>query len=131
MGKMTFGMGKASPSPQVPAMEPVERIVEIIKEVRVEVPVEVIRYIDRPVEVIKVVEKRVEVPVETIQKVFVDVPVYYTQEKIVEVPVIKEVEIEKIVRIPVVEIRKHVPQYFKWIVALAVIETIVLIAMAS
>ena len=42
----------------------VDRVVERIVEKRVEVPVEVVKYVDRMVE--KVVEKRVEVPVEKI-----------------------------------------------------------------
>ncbi len=54
----------------------VEKPVEVIKEVRVEVPVE------------KIVEKIVEKPVEVIKEVRVEVPV----EKIVEKVVVKEVE---------------------------------------
>ncbi|MEP7196194.1 MAG: hypothetical protein ABI851_06710, partial [Saprospiraceae bacterium] len=79
---------------------------EIIKEVEkiVEVPIEVIR----EVEVIKEVEKIIEVPVEIIR----EVEVIREVEKIVEVPVevIREVEVikelEKIVEIPVDVIRE-------------------------
>ena len=78
----------------------VEKPVEVIKEVRVEVPVEKIveKIVEKPVEVIKevrvevpvekIVEKIVEKPVEVIKEVRVEVPV----EKIVEKVVVKEVE---------------------------------------
>jgi hypothetical protein len=83
--------------------------IEVIKEVEkiVEVPVEVIKEVEVPVEVIKEVEKIVEVPVEVIKEVEVPVEVIKEVEKIVEV--IKEVEVpvevikevEKIVEVPV------------------------------
>jgi len=76
-----------------PQVEPivVEKIVEVIKEVEkiVEVPVEVIKEVEKivevPVEVIKEVEKIVEVPVEVIKEVEKIVEVI----KIVEAPIIQ------------------------------------------
>ena len=84
----------------------VEKPVEVVKEVRVEVPVEKIveKIVEKPVEVIK--EVRVEVPVEKI----VEKPVEKIVEKIVEKPVEKIVE--KIVEKPVEvikEVRVEVP----------------------
>jgi hypothetical protein len=74
-----------------------------IVERRVEVPVEVVKYVDRVVE--KVVEKRVEVPVEVIKYVDrivekrIEIPVERVVERRVEVPVVRRVEVpvEKIV----------------------------------
>jgi hypothetical protein len=51
----------------------VDRVVERVVEKRVEVPVEVVKYVDRMVE--KVVEKRVEVPVEKVVEKRIEVPV--------------------------------------------------------
>jgi hypothetical protein len=65
-------------------------------EKRVEVPVEVVKYVDRVVE--RVVEKRVEVPIEVIK--YVDRVVEKVVEKRVEVPV------EKIVHRPAAEDRE-------------------------
>lgn len=48
----------------VEVVKHVDRVVEKVVEKRVEVPVEVIKYVDRMVE--KVVERRVEVPVEKV-----------------------------------------------------------------
>lgn len=70
---------------------------------RVEVPVEVVKHVDRVVE--KVVEKRVEVPVEVIKYVDrivekrIEIPVEKVVERRVEVPVVRRVEVpvEKIV----------------------------------
>lgn len=77
----------------------IDRPVEIIKEVIVEVPV--IKEI--------IVERIEQVPVfkEIIKEVIVEVPV----EVIKEVEVIREVE--KVIRIPVVEIRKEVPAWVR------------------
>src|SRR6185437_15331038 len=65
----------------------IEKIVEVIKEVRVEIPVE--KIVEKPVEVIK--EVRVEVPVEKVVEKVVEV--------IKEVEIIKEVpaEVNKII----------------------------------
>jgi hypothetical protein len=57
--------------------------IEVIKEIRVEVPVEVIKEVEKIVEV----EKIIEVPVEVIKNI----------ERIVEIPV----EVERIVQVPV------------------------------
>ncbi len=65
-------------------------------EKRVEVPVEVVKYVDREVE--RVVEKRVEVPVEVVK--YVDRMVEKVVEKRIEVPV------EKIVYRPAAEDRE-------------------------
>ena len=75
----------------------VEKIVEVIKEVEVEKIVEVIKEVEVEVEVEKIVEvvKEIEKPVEVIKEV----------EKIVEV--IKEVEVEKLVE-TIKEIEKEV-----------------------
>jgi hypothetical protein len=70
----------------------VDRVVERIVEKRVEVPVEVVKYVDR------MVEKRVEVPVEVVK--YVDRMVEKVVEKRVEVPV------EKIVHRPAAEDRE-------------------------
>jgi ribosomal protein L13E len=74
-------------------------IKEVIVEKRVEIPVEVIKEVEKIVEVGRVVEveKIVEVPVEVIKNVerIVEVPVEV--ERIVEVPV----EVERIVQVPV------------------------------
>jgi len=86
------------------------QVVELIKEVRIEVPVEVIKEVpvEVPVEVIK--EVPVEVPVEVIKEVRVEVPVEVIKEVPVEVPVeiIKEVPVEVPVEV-VKEVRVEVP----------------------
>jgi hypothetical protein len=71
------------------------KIVEVIKEVKVEVPVDVIKEVnvEVPVEVIR--EVMVEVPVEVIKEVNVEVPVEVVREVIREVRV--EVPVEVIV----------------------------------
>jgi hypothetical protein len=66
--------------------------IEVIKEIRVEVPVEVI----------KEVEKIVEVPVEKIVEVVKEIPV----DRVVEKEIIKEIPVEKII---VQEVIKEVP----------------------
>ena len=77
--------------------------VEVIREKRVEIPVEVIKevvkveYVEVPVEKIVTVEKPVEKLVEVIKEVPVEVIKEVTVEKLVEV--IKEVPVEKIVTI--------------------------------
>ncbi|KZT62434.1 hypothetical protein CALCODRAFT_505507 [Calocera cornea HHB12733] len=89
--------------------DPIEPIIQIVeKEVIREVPVEVIREVERrvevPIEVERIVERRVEVPIEVIREVEkrVEIPV----EVIREVEKIVEVEVEKIV---VKEVIKEVP----------------------
>jgi len=69
----------------------------------------VIREVEKPVEVIKEVEKIVEVPVEVLKEIEVEIIKEVEIEKIIEVPVeiIKEVEIEKIIEQPI-EIIKEV-----------------------
>lgn len=76
----------------------VEKTVEIIKEV----PVEVIKTVEVPVEVVREVERRVEIPVEVVK----EVPVEIIREVQVPVEVVKEVE--KVVEVPV-EVIKEVP----------------------
>ena len=80
MGKLTIGPSKALGSPPVQSVTKVvaespvvvERLVEVVKELRVEVPVEVVKYVDRfievPKEIIKEVEKLVEVEIHHIQR---------------------------------------------------------------
>ena len=86
----------------------VEKVVERVVEKRVEVPVErvvekvVEKRVEVPVEVEKIVEKRVEVPVEKIVEKRVEVPV----EKIVERVVEKEVRVE--VPVPVEKIVERI-----------------------
>ena len=86
----------------------VEKVVERVVEKRVEVPVErvvekvVEKRVEVPVEVEKSVEKRVEVPVEKIVEKVVEVPV----EKIVERVVEKEVRVE--VPVPVEKIVERI-----------------------
>ena len=86
----------------------VEKVVERVVEKRVEVPVErvvekvVEERVEVPVEVEKIVEKRVEVPVEKIVEKRVEVPV----EKIVERVVEKEVRVE--VPVPVEKIVERI-----------------------
>lgn len=63
----------------------VEKYVDDIKYVEVEVPVEKITYVDVPVYVDKIVERKVEVPVEVEKRV--EVPVPYEKIVHVEVPV--------------------------------------------
>jgi len=76
--------------------------IEVIREIRVEVPVEVIKYIDR--EVIR--EVKVEVPVPIIEEKR-DEPEPIIIEKIVEV--IKEVPVDRIIEVEkVVEVIKEV-----------------------
>ena len=138
MGKATIG-GKtarktnkidqqAQPSPEVVIKE-VERIVEVPVEkiVYVDKPVEVIKkiYVDKfievekpPIEVVKYIEKIVEVekPVQVIKEVRVEVPVDRVLEKVVEVPleVVKENEI----------IKKIVP---KWAIMVAAVEFAIIV----
>ena len=86
----------------------VEKVVERVVEKRVEVPVErvvekvVEKRVEVPVEVEKIVEKRVEVPVEKVVEKIVEVPV----EKIVERVVEKEVRVE--VPVPVEKIVERI-----------------------
>ena len=86
----------------------VEKVVERVVEKRVEVPVErvvekvVEKRVEVPVEVEKIVEKRVEVPVEKVVEKRVEVPV----EKIVERVVEKEVRVE--VPVPVEKIVERI-----------------------
>ena len=86
----------------------VEKVVERVVEKRVEVPVErvvekvVEKRVEVPVEVEKIVENRVEVPVEKVVEKRVEVPV----EKIVERVVEKEVRVE--VPVPVEKIVERI-----------------------
>jgi hypothetical protein len=118
---------------QIVQPEPVERVVEVIKEVKVEVPVEVIKYVDRPVEVIKEVVKEVvkvvERPVEVIKEVKVEVPVdrEVIHQTIKEVPVYYTEE--KIVKVRVVDTEYKVPVIAKVAMVMAVVESMVLLAM--
>lgn len=89
---------------EVPVNVPVDKIVEVVKEVIVEVtkevPVEVIKEV--PVEVIK------EITVEVIKEVPINVPVEVIKEVVVEV--IKEIPVEVIKEVPVeVIVEKEVP----------------------
>ncbi|KZO91079.1 hypothetical protein CALVIDRAFT_558348 [Calocera viscosa TUFC12733] len=95
--------------------DPVQPVIQIVeKEVIREVPIEVIREVERrveiPIEVERIVEKRVEVPVEVIREVEkrVEVPIEVIREveKIVEVHVEKIVEKEVIREVPVEVIRE-------------------------
>ena len=72
----------------VEVVKEVEKPVEVIKEVVREVPVEVIKEVEKPVEVIKEVVK--EVPVEVIKEVEKPVEVIKEVEKEVEVPAAEE-----------------------------------------
>jgi len=71
--------------------------IEVIKEIRVEIPVEVIKEVEKiieiPVEVEKIIEKTIEVPVDRIVEVIKEIPV----EKVVIKEVIKEVPVETVV----------------------------------
>ena len=116
------------PSPEVVIKE-VERIVEVPVEkiVYVDKPVEVIKevFVDKfievekqPIEVVKYIEKIVEVekPVQVIKEVRVEVPVEKILERIVEVPleVVKENE----------TIKKIVP---KWAIMVAAVEFAIIV----
>ena len=85
---------------------PVEKIVEVVKEV--EVPVE--KIVTKEVEVIKEIVNDVYVPVEKIVEVIKEVPVEVEtiKEVIVEKEIIKEVPVEKIV-MKEVEVIKEIP----------------------
>jgi len=132
MGKMWLGP-KASldvNKEPVAAQEPATKV-EV--SAQPQLAVQVIReYIDRPVEVIK--EVIVEVP--TFKEIIVErveqVPVIkeIIKEVIVEVPVevIREVEVEKVIRIPVVEIRKEVPAWVRALVWFEVVKYATLLA---
>jgi hypothetical protein len=134
VGRMTLGPGKAPKAIAQPEKAPTERIVEVIKEVRVEVPVEVVKLVDRPVEVIKEVIKYVDKPIEVIKEVRFEYPVEKIVEKEVIKQIIKEVPVihieEKVVRIPVVEVRHHVPFWARWAVAVAILELTIILMMA-
>jgi len=71
--------------------------IEVIKEIRVEIPVEVIKEVEKiievPVEVEKIIEKTIEVPVDRIVEVIKEIPV----EKVVIKEVIKEIPVETVV----------------------------------
>lgn len=129
MGKATIGGGSAqtnkleqiqrdnSPIEIIKEIEkivevPVERIVEKIVEVPVEKIVEKkvkqLVYVDKPIQIIKEVERVVEKPIEVIKEV----------EKIVQVEVIKEVQKE------VQVIKKIVP---KWAMLMAAVEFAIII----
>ncbi|ESK86358.1 tubulin binding [Moniliophthora roreri MCA 2997] len=97
---------------------PVEVPVEVVKEIPVEVIKEVVKEV--PVEVVKEVKVPVEVPVEVVKEVVKEVPVEVIKEVIKEVPVevVREVEVVKEVKVPVevvkevqvpVEVVKEVP----------------------
>ena len=67
--------------------------IEVIREKRVEIPVEVIIEVEKIVEVEKIIEKTIEVPVDRIVEVIKEIPV----EKVVIKEVIKEVPVETVV----------------------------------
>jgi hypothetical protein len=71
--------------------------IEVIREIRVEVPVEVIKEVEKiievSVEVEKIIEKLIEVPVDRIVEVVREIPV----DKVVIKEVIKEVPVETVV----------------------------------
>jgi hypothetical protein len=102
----------------ISAPEPVERIVEVIKEV----PVEVIRYVDR--EVIKEVIEEVPVIVTKEIEVIKEVPVEVIKEVIVQVE--KQVEVIKEVEVRVPYIQHMVPRWCRWTILLAVVELVVI-----
>ena len=90
--------------------EAVKAVIQpIIQEVRVEVPVELIKEVVR--------EVRVEVPVEVIREitreVIVEVPVEVIKEVVREVRVEVPVEIERIIKIPVIQQVKHIPAWVR------------------
>jgi hypothetical protein len=67
--------------------------IEVIREKRVEIPVEVIIEVEKIVEVEKIIEKTIEVPVDRIVEIIKEIPV----EKVVIKEVIKEVPVETVV----------------------------------
>jgi hypothetical protein len=67
--------------------------IEVIREKRVEIPVEVIKEVEKIVEVEKIIEKTIEVPVDRIVEIIKEIPV----EKVVIKEVIKEVPVETVV----------------------------------
>ena len=67
--------------------------IEVIREKRVEIPVEVIIEVEKIVEVEKIIEKTIEVPVDRIVEIIKEIPV----EKMVIKEVIKEVPVETVV----------------------------------
>jgi len=136
MGKMHFGVKKPFrqaqffdssqfKSDEIVQPEPVERVIEVIKEV--EVPV----YIDRPFEVVKEVMVEVKVPVIEERIVLKDVIKEIIKEVRVEVPVERIVEVEKIIKIPVLEIRTRIPYWARWTALLVILETAALIILAG
>ena len=93
--------------------ETVVKEIEVVREVKVEVPVEVVREVrvEVPVEVVREVEVPVEVPVEVIKEVEVvkEVQVEYPVEVIRQVEVVKEVPVEVIKEVQVlVEVVKEI-----------------------
>lgn len=122
MGKLNIGQKdqlKAVKQPIRPATEPLQAPMAIqspvVQNAIAPVIERHIEYVDRPVEVVR--EVIVEVPVykEIIVERKEEVPVFkeIIKEVRVEVPVVREVvrEVEKIVRIPVIERVKHVPAW--------------------
>ena len=92
---------KVSERPAIEVVKYVDRPVEKIVEKRVEVPIEVIKYVDKPVE--KIVEKKVEVPIVK----YVDRPIEKLIEKKVEVPIEVIKVVEQRVEVPI-EVIKYV-----------------------
>ena len=70
---------------------------EVIREKRVEIPVEIIKEVEKIVEVEKVVEVIKEVPVDRVVEKIVEVTKEIPVEKVVIKEVIKEVPVEKVV----------------------------------
>lgn len=92
---------KVSERPAIEVVKYVDKPVEKIVEKRVEVPIEVIKYVDKPVE--KIVEKKIEVPIVK----YVDRPIEKLIEKKVEVPIEVIKVVEQRVEVPI-EVIKYV-----------------------
>lgn len=86
--------------------EPIVSVIEVIREV----PVEVIRTVET------IVERLVEVPVEVVKEVEV------IKEIIKEVIVDRIVEVEKVVKIPYVDIRYKAPKWAPLVLIAGVLE---------
>lgn len=98
---------------QAPQIQYIEKIVEIIKEV----PVEVVKIVKEPVEIIKLVDRVVEKPIEVTK--------YVT--KVIEKPVeiIKQIEVPVEVRVPVITKELKTPVWAKILAAIVALEILI------
>lgn len=122
MAKFKMGPSSSKAAPKEEIIKVVEK--EVIREVKV--PVEVIKEVKvevpKIIEKTKVVEKKV--PVEVIKEIIKEVKVEVPVEKIVE----KEVEKQVVTEVVRMKITRHLP---RWAKVLLILQTLIIIALLA